>query len=162
MKNSNLFGRRQHHVVDFLFVIALLFLFAFSTLLLIALGADIYQNIVTQTGDNYELRSSYAYVTQKVRQADDGTGMNIEELDGTPALVLSQKKEDTTYNTYLYAYNGQLMEIFAREDVDVSPSAGNSITPIQKFELTRVNDQLIEILLTESSGASHRIHVASR
>ena len=47
----------NRHTIDFLFVIALLFLFAFMAIMLIALGASVYQRNVSLMEKNYETRT---------------------------------------------------------------------------------------------------------
>lgn len=61
----------SHHVVDILFVLALLCVFAVSAMILIILGANIYKVTVSHMNDNFSSRTSYAYIVQKIRQHED-------------------------------------------------------------------------------------------
>ena len=87
MNNRN----ENRHTIDFLFVIALLFLFAFMAIMLIALGASVYQRNVSLMEKNYETRTSYAYVTEKIRQADATGNLQIGTINQLPALLLFQE-----------------------------------------------------------------------
>ena len=76
------------HMVDFLFTIALFCAFAATSLIVVIIGANVYQGTVRGMNENYALRTSLSYVSQKVRQNDGAGEIHIGTLDGVPALVL--------------------------------------------------------------------------
>ena len=78
------------HIIDGVFVICLLLMFLISALTVIAIGANIYKKNVEQTSENYSQRISFAYITEKVRQADQKGLVYVEERFGKNALVLQQ------------------------------------------------------------------------
>ncbi len=155
--------KKEHrHVIDFLFVTALLFLFAFSTLMLIALGASIYRRNVNQMEANYETRTSFAYVTEKIRQADSSGSLSIGSIESVPALLITQETDGVSYTTYLYEYDGNLTELLTRSDLHLSPQSGRKITSLKNFEIHQVNDHLYQISLTQSDQEQLSLYLSVR
>ena len=103
--------KQEHHIIDILFVIALFCMFALSAIFLISVGADIYGKTVSHMESNFNSRTAFAYVTEKVRQADAASAIDIGQLDGIPALTITQTMGDTQYITYLYQHENHLKEL---------------------------------------------------
>ena len=57
----------RSHIVDMVFVICLMFLFIFSALSVITIGAEIYQKNVTAVDDNYHKRSCNKFINRIYR-----------------------------------------------------------------------------------------------
>ena len=152
----------NRHIIDILFVIALFCIFAMSAVFLISIGADIYGKTVSNMDDNFNDRTAYAYVMEKIRQSDAEGSLSVGELQGSPALLISQVKDDTRYITYLYEYNGFLKELMVRSDVPLGPEAGQDIIAVSSFSLQKVNDRLYEFFITADSGKSYQLYVAAR
>ena len=88
-------GREKRHVVDFLFVLTLFFVFAISTLFLVIIGANVYKKTVDNMTINYNTRTAYAYLTEKIRQNDQEGAIEIGTLEGNPAIILTEEIDDT-------------------------------------------------------------------
>lgn len=91
--------QERRFIVDVLFVLALFGVFAVSALVLVTIGADVYQHTVQDMNSNYETRTAVSYITEKVRQndlttADRESGVSLTTLDGQPALMLAQDIDD--------------------------------------------------------------------
>ena len=91
--------KRERHIIDILFVIALFCIFALSAIFLISVGADIYGKTVSHMEANFNSRTAFAYVTEKIRQSDQADGISLGEIDGRPALLLSRNLNGTDYIT---------------------------------------------------------------
>ena len=62
------------HMVDLLFTLALVCVFAASALMVVLIGANVYQNTVEGMDENFSARTSVTYVATKIRQNDtEGT-----------------------------------------------------------------------------------------
>ncbi len=134
------------HVVDSLFVIALLFLFAISALMLIALGSSIYRRSVNIMQSNYDSRTAYAYITEKLRQHDDMGNISVVHMFGQDAIRIDSKIDETEYVTFLYEYEGSLMELMARADVgNFPPKQGQEIIEIDSLNVAKKDDAILEI-----------------
>lgn len=149
------------HIIDGVFVICLLLMFLISALTVIAIGASIYKKNVEQTSENYSQRISFAYITEKVRQADQKGLVFVEERFGKNALVLQQEIDGTKYNTIIYDYEGYLCELFARDDLGtLYPQSGQKILQINSFDINEVTDGLISATITDDNGIQESIFIS--
>lgn len=139
------------HSFDTVFVLLLFCLFAVSSLFLVLIGANVYRGIVDKMDANNEMRSSLSYVSNKVRSAD-GRDVSIQSLNGQQTLVIESKINREKYNTYIYLYNGYLMELFTKADNDFKAGSGDKITPITAFTITKTESELS----LEVSGSDNR------
>ena len=149
------------HIIDGVFVICLLLMFLISALTVIAIGANIYKKNVEKTGENYSQRVSYAYVTEKVRQADQKGLVVVEERFGKNALVMQQEIGGVLYDTIIYDYEGYLCELFARNDLGtLYPQSGQKILEINSFDVEEVTDGLLSATITDDAGNEESIFIA--
>lgn len=159
--------QEKHFIVDVLFVLALFGVFAVSALVLVTIGADVYQHTVQDMTGNYETRTAVSYLTEKIRQNDiaspDGENTAyLTTLDGEPALMLTQDIDGDTYSTYLYLHRGYLKELFIKQDSSVggnSLDAGVKIIELESFQPEQITPQLLSIAMTTKQGESHKIFV---
>ena len=154
--------RRERHIVDLLFVIALLFLFAFSAIMLIALGADVYQKNVNTMQNNYAERTAGAYLVQKVRQADVAGGIRTDTLDGQPAIVLTNKVGDREYATWLYIYDHMLCEQLLRAEMTPMAQAGQKILPLEDMNVTQSASDLMHVDLLLENAVTEELYLCLR
>lgn len=162
----------RHYIVDILFILALFGVFAVSALMLVTIGANVYQNTVEDMGVNYTTRTATAYITEKIRQNDtvigeDGSVFNhilVTDIEGVPALKMTQDIDGIYYSTYLYLYDGYLKELLINAEYDLgesAPSAGENIMPLSDFQLTQVQNNLICVTVTATSGESNTIYIST-
>lgn len=153
-------NKSQKHTIDVLFVIALFCIFALSAIFLISIGANIYRKTVVHMDKNFNMRTAVAYVTEKVHQNDRTHSVHVGSLDNSPAIILESQENDVLYYTYIYEYDGNLKELMMREDVTLSPSAGQNILALQSFKVTIVNDSLMQCSLTLEDGESLEFYIS--
>lgn len=156
MKNPKPKKENQNrHIVDILFVLALFCVFAASALMLVTLGANVYKQTVSDMNTNYTDRTAYSYVIEKIRQNDFTGAIEIGELEGTPALLLTRQEGEETYCTYLYLYDGFLKELSARKDsfagTDIR-SAGQNIMELSDFSIEEPQKGLLKLELDTGNG----------
>ena len=125
----------RKHSTDILFVLLLFLVFTSSALAVILLGAKVYQNTASRMESNYTVRTALAYVTEKIRHADESGAISPGELDGLPALILSQEIEGTSYRTYLYFQDGALKELLTEASREVTPEQGTAIVSLAGFSI---------------------------
>ena len=142
---------KNEHSFDTVFILLLFCLFAVSSLILVLIGANVYRSIVDKMDANNEIRSSLSYVSNKVRSADSHD-VSIQSLGGQQTLVIESEFDSEKYNTYIYLYNGYLMELFTKADNDFKAGAGDKITPITAFTITKTESELS----LEVSGCDNR------
>lgn len=153
-------GKQQKHIIDLLFVVALFCLFALSAIFLISIGADIYGKTVNTMEQNFNTRTSIAYITEKVRQSDQENTISLGTLANTPAIIISSNVADVNYETYLYEYDGSLRELILREDVMLGPEAGQEILSVYDFSLTPVNDKLFNCTITADDQQTYELYIS--
>lgn len=140
-------NRKQPHIVDVIFVLALLGLFALSSLFLITAGSEIYQNTIDNMKTNYEMRTSTSYLTEKVRHAKN---IELVELMNVDAIAISEYVNDTEYITYLYYHDGYLRELYTSADNELGESilsAGQKITKLNSVSFTEGDNGIIKTTL---------------
>ena len=149
------------HIIDGVFVIVLLLMFLLSALTVIAVGANIYRKNVEKTNENYSQRVSFAYVTEKIRQADQKGLVFVAENFGKNTLVMQQDIDGVKYDTIIYDYDGYLCELFARDDLGtVYPQSGQKILEINSFDVQEVTDGLISATIKDEDGCEESVFIA--
>lgn len=158
-------GDNNRHVVDVLFVLALFGVFAASALLLVTIGASVYRQTVFNMDQSFTDRTSYSYLVEKIHQNDIYDAVEIGELEGTPALMLTQRLGEEEYCTYLYLYEGYLKELFTRKNSFAGTdlrSAGQDIMPLSGFTLESPASGLIKLTIDTGSGSPITLYTALR
>ena len=156
MKTKN----EHRHIIDIFFIISLLFGFVFCAILVIALGASIYNRVVASSSQTFDKRIAYAYIVQKVRQCDESGTISVGEIDDIPALTITTAVSGTSYTTYMYVYNGYLMEVYASSDIDISPQSGQRIVQMDNMNIKISSSSLIQIVLTDTKGQSTEVLIS--
>jgi hypothetical protein len=146
--------QKRQHSYDWLFSFLLLMMFAGSALILILLGSHIYQNGVTHLDENYTVRTAVAYVSEKVRQNDVSGDISLQELEGIPALQLTENIDDNTYFTYIYFWNGALRELFLGADTTPSLTMGSTVVELTDFTITIPEEGFFRVTAVSDSGRS--------
>lgn len=155
------FKQKQRHIVDILFVITLFCVFALSALMLVLIGSNVYRKTVANMDDNYNIRTSLAYITEKIHQFDETDAIEIGTLGNTDALILKTNTESQPYYTYIYMNGGYLKELFAAADAVLAPEAGQNILPIKDFQLQKINDKLYQFTICVNEGNPHTLYVST-
>ena len=150
------------HMVDILFVLTLFCVFALCSILLIAVGARVYQNTLNNMEMHFTSTTSLSYITEKIRQNDYSDGISIKEFGGNDALVLYSHYNDEEYCTYIYSYAGQLKELFTKKNINLSPEAGRNILAISDFSIIELDNGLFEITLVDDEHKSETILISSK
>ena len=157
-------SKQHRHIIDVLFVLALFAMFALSSVLLIAIGVNVYRSGTESMQKNDIARTSCAYITEKVRRADVDGNVRTESFGDADALLLQQDIDGVSYTTYLYVHKGMLTELLARSDVPVSPASGQAVMALQDLSLQSEQDGILRIRLTETDGSVRQLllHLRSR
>lgn len=146
------FHLKRRHMIDFIFPIALFFVFALSALTLILLAARIYQSTTENSSLQYTARTGLAYISEKIHQADGDGSIYLGSFDGCDALVMEQTYGEDTYRTYIYAYEQNLKELFIRDDVSAGAADGRTILEIRDFSMNQISDNLFQFDCTDTKN----------
>lgn len=146
------FRMKRNHMIDFLFPVALFFVFALSALTLILLAARIYQSTTENSSLNYSSRTCLSYISEKIHQNDMDGKVTIGSFDGCDALIMEQNIGEDIYYTYIYANNKELKELFIKDGVTAKASAGRTILEIQNFSMKQLSNNLLEFTCTDKKN----------
>jgi hypothetical protein len=142
---------KSSHSINTVFVLLVFCLFAVCSLFLVLIGANVYRGIVGNMDSNNETRASLSYVSNKVHAAD-GKDVELQTINGRQTLVISAQYNGKDYHTYIYEFNGSLMELFTKADNAFTPGSGDKITPVSEFTMTKSGSELN----LAASGKNHR------
>jgi len=152
------------HVIDVLFTLALFCVFATASLMVVLIGANVYQSTIQKMDLNFELSTSITYVTTKIRQHDAADSVFLSTLDGRDALVLEEEFYGEVFQTWIYHHDGSLRELFIHKDNDDSLhlDAGQELMRVYRFTIEQARDNLFSLTATSADGESARRLVAVR
>lgn len=150
---------QKRHVIDFIFPMALFFVFAVSALIVVLLATRIYKSTTEESQEHYTSRTALSYISEKVRQNDASGSVSIGELDGTSCLMLTSNINDTTYTTYIYEHDGALKELSVKEGTPPSPSAGEFILKTDSFQAEALSHNLFRFTITTEKNKTHSVVV---
>jgi len=136
--------------IDTVFVLVIFCVFAISVLMVLMLGANIYQNVNGMTQEGYGEHLALSYIWTKVKNGDDSGKVLIEDFDGRPALCFDEEYSQVEYRTLIYYYNGWIYELFSEKDLGLSPQDGTQILRIDELNFETLNHGIIRV----STGAS--------
>ena len=153
---------KHKHMIDFLFPVALFFVFALSSLTVVLLAADIYQSTTEDSALNDTARTSLSYITEKIHQNDTKGMVSLGTFDGCDALVLQQTYNDENYYTYIYAYENELKELFIKDGANATASDGKVILQVKDFSIEQVNDRLFKFQCVDKDDRTASVIVGLR
>ena len=157
------YNKNDKHMIDSVFVICLMLLFVLCALSVIAIGASIYQKNVSSMAGNNSHRIASAYITEKVRQSDLNGSIRVKELFGENALVMSKEVNGELFSTYIYDFDGNLMELMARDNIGVVyPQSGQKIMEIKSFDIEEVSDRMFKITVVLDDGTEDNLYITKR
>lgn len=148
----------QQHTIDFIFPLAVLFVFAVSAFTVLLLSAHVYADQTARTQSDYQAATPLSYIREKVRQNDQNGTLSIGSIDGETALVL--QVDDTC--TYIYSYEGYLKELYIRKDVDARAKDGKNILEIKDFQIQELSGGLFRVSCQTSDGTEQSVILSER
>ncbi len=146
------FRTQQNHMIDFLFPVALFFVFAVSAMTVILLATGIYRSTTEHSSLNYTARTSLAYICEKIHQNDTSGDVSLGTFDGCDALILKQTRQKDTYQTYIYVYENELKELFIKDGVEAPAKSGKTILAVEDFSMETVKDGVFRFTCTDADG----------
>lgn len=152
----------RNHKIDTLFPITLFFVLTLFAVMVITLAAKIYENTTESSHRNHQSRIALSYISEKIHQNDANSDISIENFDHLDALTFKQTHENTTYYTYIYFYEGNLKELFAREDAEISLSDGKTILELKEFSMKEAADGLLYFSCVDSENQAADSYVNIR
>jgi len=145
--------------IDTVFVLIVFSIFAVSVLMVLMLGASIYQNINDISREDELEQTALSYIWTKTKNFDKAGSISIGDFNGKPALFFNESLGGTDFRTAVYHYDGWLYELFSDAALEFSPADGERVVMVDdlSFEsaengLFRVSSGDIILLLYPRSG----------
>jgi hypothetical protein len=135
-------------------------IFISIALLMLLMGTQIYGIINNKINDNYDLRSTLAYITTKAHQEDTEYALTTKSDLAFPALVFTDYIDGATYETVIYHYNKAVYEVVIERGTHFEPEEGNIIiNNINYFSYSFIDNILI-VAVTNTHGQSARTAIS--
>ena len=147
----------QHHI-DALAALLLFGVFAVCVLAVLLSGADAYQRLTGRDQNAFDRRTAVQYLATRVRQADAAGGVAVEEFGGVRSLVLDAQ---STYPTWLYCYDGQLMELYCYVEDRPGPEDGLPLLELEGLDVS-LSDGLLTLEVTGAGGETSTLLLSLR
>lgn len=152
---------RNHTSLDFIFILALLCVFAFGALMSVILGSNSYKGIKADMDSNFELRTPLSYIGMKIRQSDEINSIRIMKKEGTDVLVLDTLDNGEICQTWIYEYQGSLYEVYIKKGMPFQLEDGLAIVP--SYGLTfNLKDNLLEIKAADHTKNTRSLTLSFR
>ena len=154
--------KNYQHTIDFIFPIALFFVFCAAAITVLLFSANIYQTVVTDSASQFEQVTSLSYITTKIRQNDTGGKKSIylDEFDGYEALAIEQTILDAAFITYIYEMDGELKELFLQKGAEALAHSGTTIMEIEHLDMEELAEGLLEFRSTASDGSTNSVIIS--
>ena len=145
-------------MIQNVFVLLLLSLFAVLSTFLVTIGAQMYRTTVDSSEKNNNMRITTAVVRSAI-WAEDGGDVKVEKLeyDGKEYTTLSMSVtayDGTLFIKRLYAYDGYLLESTTLQEMEFNPEHGEQLCELNKFEPSMNGKELLVKLETKDHIAS--------
>ena len=147
----------QHHI-DGLAALLLFGVFAVCVLAVLLTGADAYRRLTQRDQAAYDRRTCEQYLTTRVRQADRTGSVAIENRGGTDVLVLGADEE---YITYIYYYDGWLMELYIWSGEPMVPEEGRQLLEAEGLEMS-LEGNLLTFKISPAPGVTDTMLLSLR
>ena len=142
------------------FVLLLLALFACLSTFLVLMGAQVYRGTVERADRNNDTRIIAAVVRSAIWAQDGGT-VRVEDHNGIPALAVEDNFDGEIYIKRLFCYDGYLQESYTSAEREFDPESGESLCGLESFR-PELEGGLLTIQMTEPDGNESEIRVRLR
>ena len=155
-------GTDKMHKLDSLFILLIFTVFAVVSLLLVAIGAGVYQRVVGHMQENNGIRSSLSYVSNKVRSADQAGGIDLRQIDGMSVLCIKDPASTAAVTDYIYFYDGNICEAVTFDEMGFDVKYGSSIAGVKSFQMSLTGGRLLDLSVSDQSGKTLETSVCLR
>jgi len=131
--------------IQFIFIMFLFLIIVVLSVMIINLGKEIYSNINKDRANNYEIRVSLSYITNKIRQADKENSIKIRDFNGNSAIVIKETYDGLNYENWIYYDDNNIYEILVDEGESFNISDGTKVLKADNFSILKMTDNLFEV-----------------
>lgn len=166
-------GSHSPRIIQSVFVLLLLSLFACLSTFLVTIGAQVYRSTVESAEKNSDSRVMTAVVRSAV-WAEDGGEVRIEQMDdlGITALCVVNNFEGEVYYKRLYCAmdnepldggepRSYLWESYTSDENEFRPESGETLCELKSF-VPSIDGKMLTVDLEGKDGTKSTIHVSLR
>ncbi len=114
------------------FVLTVFVLFVCCLLASVLAFARVYKRLGDDIGKRFDTATAQTLVLQKLRSYDDAD-ISVGKSGDIAYLGFADMIDGESYMTYIYAYGGELKELFVPNDAPFSADSGNMLLPAEDF-----------------------------
>lgn len=140
--------------IQFIFIMLLFLIIVILSVMIINLGKEIYISINNDRTNNYELRVSLSYISNKIRQADKENMVDIRDFNGNQAIVIKETYDGLSYENWIYYNENNIYEILIDEGQSFGIYDGMKVLEADNFDISKINDNLYKISVEEEGRSS--------
>ncbi len=149
-------------MIQNVFVLLLLSLFACLSTFLVTIGAQLYRGTVDSAEKNNTSRIMTAVVRSAI-WAEDGGDVKVEKMDGWDITALTITESYDGENNYkrLFAYEGQLLESYTDDETGFDPKYGEPLCDLKEFE-PEMNGNVLTVRLKAADDTESVVRMTLR
>ena len=151
--------------IDTVFVLIIFCVFAISVLMVLMLGANIYQNVTETTQEDSAERLALSFIWTKLKNDDVAGNMSVGRFHSCPALFFDEEFDRTIYRTVIYHYDGWVYELFSEKDLDFLPEDGTKLVEISdlrfdelEYGMIKISTGGLSLLVSPRGGATRALN----
>lgn len=145
--------KNDHRNITDLLALAVFGIFALCVAAVLLTGAGAYRNLTDRGTDSYEQRVAVRYLTTRFHQAPN---VQIEDFCGLQSMTVREEIDGRVYVTRVYCQDGYIRELFAGENVDVSPEDGEILLEAESLAFS-VNDDILTVEIGHHGGGTQTL-----
>ena len=126
--------------------------FGVTLLLSLVTGAEVYRRVEERGDESSRARVSLSYITAKIHGYDQAGMLETGDFGESGAVFLYEEIDGFVYETILYVYNGNLMEMLCEKGWELSPEFGEVVSPARALTVAQPREGLLRLSLTEADG----------
>ena len=143
--------KKGYSVIEVVLVMFLLITFGIAAFALVYIGGNSYERMTNEKNAEAELRIAVSYAETRLRKYDRTNGFRIDQTpDRTGnALVFNDFANGIDYETWVFWYDGKLIEIITEKDKKFNPDDGFEIAAVDSFDIS-FNSKRNEVVIKAS------------
>ena len=137
--------------------------FGATLLLSLVTGAGVYRRVEDRVEESSRTRVSLSYIAAKIHACDRAGMVETGSFGEGGAVFLYEEYDGFVYETILYVYDGNLMEMLCGKGEEMPPEFGEAVSPAQSLIVTEPREGLLWLSLREADGqvSSAAVYVRS-
>ena len=150
--------KEQKHSIEVVFTMVTFLVYAMVLLMFVSLGATVYRSVTQQMELHQTQRTAENYLREKVRQNDRAGDVSIGEIEGVPALQISQTVGGKEYVTYIFTEGGSLKELLVSAEKKAKMSDGTVLLSMEEVSFTE-EQGCLTVTLQLDDNHSHTFQI---